>query len=168
MDAVAQGTLDGVRLVAMVAAMLIVSVSLVALVNSMLAAIGGPLGVTLTLEGVLGVICAPLAWMIGIPWSESVTAGALLGQKVVLNEFLAYLELAKTPASQLSERSRVILTYAMCSFANLGSLGILVGGLAAMAPERRSEIAELAPRSVLVGFLASLLSAAIVGFVSFG
>lgn len=168
MDAVAQGTLDGVRLVAMVAAMLIVIVSLVALVNSMLATIGGPLGVTLTLEGILGVICAPLAWIIGIPWSESVTAGALLGQKVVLNEFLAYLELAKTPASQLSERSRVILTYAMCSFANLGSLGILVGGLAAMAPERRSEIAELAPRSVLVGFLASLLSAAIVGFVSFG
>lgn len=166
MDAIAQGTVDGLRLVATVAALLIVIVSLVALVNAMLAAIGAPFGVNVTLQSLLGMICAPLAWMIGIPWAEAGAAGALLGQKVVLNEFLAYLELAKIPAGELSERTRVILTYAMCSFANLGSLGILIGGLAAMAPERRSEIAELAPRSVVAGFFASLLSAAIVGLVA--
>ncbi|MEQ1711847.1 MAG: nucleoside transporter C-terminal domain-containing protein [Hyphomicrobium sp.] len=166
MDAVAQGTVDGLRLVATVAALLIVIVSLVALINSMLAFAGGPFGVTITLQSLLGALCRPLAWMIGIPWAETATAGALLGQKVVLNEFLAYLELAKTPPGVLTERSRVILTYAMCSFANLGSLGILIGGLAAMAPERRTEIAELAPRSVVAGFLASLLSAAIVGMIT--
>ncbi len=166
MDAVAQGTVEGLRLVATVAALLIVIVSLVALINSMLAFAGGPFGVTVTLQSLLGALCTPLAWMIGIPWAETGTAGALLGQKVVLNEFLAYLELAKTPPGVLTERSRVILTYAMCSFANLGSLGILIGGLAAMAPERRTEIAELAPRSVVAGFLASLLSAAIVGMIT--
>lgn len=168
MDAIAQGTLEGLHLVATCIAMLIVIVSLVALFNALLALIGGPFGLSLTLQGILGLLCAPLAWMIGIPWAEAGTAGALLGQKVVLNEFLAYLELAKTPASALSERSRLILTYALCSFANLGSLGILMGGLAAMVPDRRAEIAELAPRSVLVGFLATLLSAAIVGLISWG
>ncbi len=168
MDAVAQGTIDGLRLVATVAALLIVIVSLVALVNAMIAALGEPFGIRVTLQGLLGMLCAPLAWMIGIPWAEAGTAGALLGQKVVLNEFLAYLELAKTPAAELSERSRIILTYALCSFANLGSLGILIGGLAAMAPERRTEIAELAPRAVVAGFFASLLSAAIVGLIAAG
>jgi CNT family concentrative nucleoside transporter len=165
MDAVAQGTIDGLRLMATVVAMLIVIVSLVTLVNSMLSLLADPLGFTPTLQGLLGAVCAPLAWLVGIPWSEAGTAGALLGQKVVLNEFLAYLELARTPAAVLSERSRTILTYALCSFANLGSLGILIGGLAAMAPDRRAEIAELAPRSVVAGFLASLLSAAVVGTV---
>jgi len=166
MDAVVQGTVEGIHLVVTVAAMLIVIVSLVALANSILALAGEPLGATVTLQRILGIACAPLAFVIGIPWSESAEAGALLGQKVVLNEFLAYLELVKTPESALSDRSRLIITYALCGFANLGSLGILIGALTAMAPERREEIVALAPRSVLVGFMATLMSAAIVGIIS--
>ncbi|MCB1510602.1 MAG: nucleoside:proton symporter [Hyphomicrobiaceae bacterium] len=162
-EAISQGTTEGIRLVAGVAAMLIVIVSLVALVNAMLGGIGPVAGAPLTLQRILGVLCMPFAFLIGIPWSEAAAAGALIGQKVVLNEFLAYLELVKVPAGELSERSRMLLTYALCGFANLGSLGILIGGLSAMAPSRRSEIVALAPRSVLVGFLTTLLSAAIVG-----
>ena len=150
-------------LVAGVAAMLIVVVSLVALANSILALGEDWIGVKVTLQQMLGYICMPLAFMIGIPWSEAGAAGALIGQKVVLNEFLAYLELVKTPAGELSERSRLLLTYALCGFANLGSLGILIGGLSAMVPERRSEIVAMAPKSVLIGFLTTLLSASIVG-----
>ena len=162
-DAITKGTSEGIMLVAGVAAMLIVVVSLVALANSILALGEDVLGFAITLQQILGYICMPLAFMIGIPWTEAGTAGALIGQKVVLNEFLAYLELVKTPAAELSERSRLLLTYALCGFANLGSLGILLGGLSAMVPERRSEIVALAPRSVLIGFLTTLLSASIVG-----
>ena len=162
-DAVSKGTTEGIMLVAGVAAMLIVVVSLVALANSILALGEDLIGVKVTLQQLLGYLCVPLAFIIGIPWAETVTAGALIGQKVVLNEFLAYLELIKTPSEDLSERSRLLLTYALCGFANLGSLGILLGGLGAMAPERRPEIVELAPKSVLIGFLTTLLTASIVG-----
>jgi concentrative nucleoside transporter, CNT family len=163
MEAITQGTTEGIGLVAGVAAMLIVIVSLVALVNSVLGVAGDVAGAPLTLQRMLGIVCMPLAFMIGIPWSEAATAGGLIGQKVVLNEFLAYLDLIKTPTDALSERSRLLLTYALCGFANLGSLGILIGGLSVMAPERRAEITELAPRSMLVGFLATMLSASVVG-----
>ena len=162
-DAVAKGTSEGIMLVAGVAAMLIVVVSLVALVNSILGLTEDIIGFKVTLQQMLGYVCMPLAFIIGIPWSEAGTAGELIGQKVILNEFLAYLDLVKTPAEELSERSRLLLTYALCGFANLGSLGILLGGLASMAPERRSEIVALAPKSVLIGFLTTLLSASIVG-----
>ncbi len=169
MDAVAAGTYEGLKLVATVAAMLVVIVSLVALVNMILAGLTAPFGVNITLEGAFGMAMAPVAFLIGIPWSEAFIAGGLLGQKLILNEFLAYLELAKTPLEgdgSLSERSRFILTYALCGFANLGSLGILVGGLGTMAPDRRAEIVELAPKSVLIGFLATLLSAALIGCIT--
>ena len=162
-DAVSKGTMEGIMLVAGVAAMLIVVVSLVALANSILAFSEDLIGFRVTLQELLGYLCMPLAFIIGIPWNEAATAGGLIGQKVVLNEFLAYLDLVRTPAGELSERSRLLLTYALCGFANLGSLGILLGGLAAMAPNRRSEIVELAPKSVLIGFLTTLLSASIVG-----
>lgn len=162
-DAITQGTTEGISLVAGVAAMLIVVVSLVALANAILGGLAAPFGLTLTLQILLGWLCAPFALLIGIPWSEALTAGGLIGQKVVLNEFLAYLELIKTPAADLSPRSRLLITYALCGFANLGSLGILIGGLSAMVPERRGEIVALAPRAVLAGFLATLLSASIVG-----
>ncbi len=165
MDAIAQGTIEGIKLLATVIAMLVVMVSLVALVNAILALVAEPFGVKPTLQQLLGYLCAPLAWLIGIPAAESLTAGSLIGQKLVLNEFISYLDLARTPEAALSPRSRVILTYAMCSFANLGSLGILIGALTAMAPERRSEIVSLAPRAMIIGFLATLLSAAIVGVV---
>ena len=162
-DAVAKGTSEGIFLVAGVAAMLIVVVSLVALANSILALGDDLIGYSITLQEILGYACMPLAFVIGIPWGEAAAAGQLIGQKVVLNEFLAYLELVKTPAEALSDRSRLLLTYALCGFANLGSLGILIGGLSAMVPERRAEIVAMAPRSVLVGFLTTLLTASVVG-----
>ena len=165
MDAVVQGTVDGLKLLATVAAMLVVMVALVALANSLLGVLTRPLGATLTLQGILGWLCAPLALLLGIPWSEAVVAGSLIGQKVVLNEFLAYLDLARLPPEALSPRSRLIMTYALCGFANLGSLGIMVGGLTAMVPERRDDIVAMAPKSLLVGLLATLLSAAIVGTI---
>ncbi|MFN3745174.1 MAG: NupC/NupG family nucleoside CNT transporter [Hyphomicrobiaceae bacterium] len=166
MDAVVQGTADGVRLLAVVAAMLIVMVALVALVNEGLGSLSGVAGARLTLQQILGWLCAPLALLLGIPWSEAGTAGALIGQKIVLNEFLAYINLAQLDAAALSPRSRLIITYALCGFANLGSLGIMIGGLVAMAPERRADIVALGGRSMLVGALASLLSAAVVGALS--
>ena len=162
-DAIAKGTSEGIMLVAGVAAMLIVVVSLVALVNSILGFSQDLFGFTITLQQILGYVCMPLAFIIGVPWNEAATAGGLIGQKVILNEFLAYLDLVKTPAEELSDRSRLLLTYALCGFANLGSLGILLGGMAAMVPERRSDIVSLAPKSVLIGFLTTLLSASIVG-----
>lgn len=166
MDAIAQGTIDGLRLLASVVAMLVVMVALVALANSLLGLVTRPLGMTLTLQQMLGWACAPIAWLIGIPWTEAAVAGSLIGEKVILNEFLAYLDMATLPAEALSPRSRVILTYALCGFANLGSLGIMIGGLTAMVPERRDEIIALAPKSVVIGLLATLLSAAIVGTIT--
>ena len=146
MDAIAQGTREGVELLVNVTAMLIVAVALVALANMMLGFFAGHFGLTLTLQRMLGWVFAPLAWLIGIPWSECATAGSLLGVKTVLNEFVAFLELGKLPADALSPRSRLIMTYALCGFANLGSLGIMIGGLVAMAPSRRDDIVDLGPR----------------------
>lgn len=163
MDAIVKGTFDGLHMVAAVAATLIVMVSLVALVNAILAQFGTVGGSPLTLQWILGVMCVPFAFIIGIPLSETTVAGGLIGQKVVLNEFLAYLDLLKVPAGALSERSKLLITYALCGFANLGSLGILIGGLSVLCPERRAEIVELAPRTLVIGFLATLLTASIIG-----
>lgn len=165
-DAVVQGTADGVKLLANVIGLLVVMVALVTLFNGALGLVGKPLGLTLTLQGMLGIVAAPLAWAIGIPWSEAVTAGGLLAEKIVLNEFVAYLDMAKLPPEALSARSRLILTYALCGFANVASLGIMIGGLTAMAPGRRDVIIELAPRAMLLGALATCLSGALVGVVS--
>ena len=163
MDAIAQGTADGIRMVAAVAGTLIVMIALVALVNMMLAGLGSLVGVDLSLEQILGFLCVPLAFIIGIPAAEAGTAASLIGQKIVLNEFLAYLELLKLPPEALSPRSELIVTYALCGFANLGSLGILIGGMTILAPERRAEVAALAPNALVIGVLATLLTAAIVG-----
>ena len=168
MDAIAQGTWEGVVLLANVTAMLVVAVALVALANRLLALAGAPLGLPLTIEQVLGWAFAPLAWLIGIPWSESGAAGSLLGVKTVLNEFVAYLQLAGTPPASLSERSRLILTYALCGFANFGSLGIMIGGIAAMVPARRAEIASLGAKTMISGTLATLMTAAVVGLMTPG
>ena len=165
MDAIVQGTTDGLRLLAAVLAMLVVMTALVALTNSVLGQLTAPFGVTLTLQSILGVICAPLAWLIGIPWGEALTAGGLIGEKIVLNEFIAYLDLAKLPATELSSRSRLLMTYGLCGFGNLGALGIMIGGLTAMVPERRTDILEMAPKAMVVGALATLLSAAVVGTI---
>jgi CNT family concentrative nucleoside transporter len=166
MDAVVQGTADGVRLLAAVAAMLVVMVALVALANEVLGALSNLAGTRLTLQQILGWLCTPIALLLGIPWGEAGTAGALIGQKIVLNEFLAYLDLATRDSADLAPRSRLIITYALCGFANLGSLGIMIGGLVAMAPERRADIVALGARSLMAGALATLLSAAVVGALS--
>jgi CNT family concentrative nucleoside transporter len=163
MDAIAQGTWEGVVLLANVTAMLIVAVALVALANQLLGLVARPFGLQLTFQQVLGWVFAPLAWLTGIPWAECAQAGALLGVKTVLNEFLAYLQLAGLAPGALSERSRLILAYALCGFANFGSLGIMVGGLAAMVPQRRAEIAELGAKTMLSGTLSTLMTAAVVG-----
>jgi CNT family concentrative nucleoside transporter len=108
---------------------------------------------------------APVVWLAGIPWSEAAHAGALMGVKTILNEFIAYRDMAALPAEALSERSRIIMTYALCGFANLGSLGIMIGGMATMAPERRDDIVALGMRSIVSGTLATLLAGASVGVV---
>ena len=157
MDALTRGTLGGAQLLLNIVAMLVVFVALVALVNLAIA--------PLTLQGGLGYLLAPLAWLAGVPWSEAQVAGALLGTKTVVNEFVAYLDMAKLTDDELSPRSRLLMTYAMCGFANLGSLGIMIGGMGTMCPERRSEIVGLGFRSIVAGTLATCLTAATVGMI---
>jgi concentrative nucleoside transporter, CNT family len=165
MDAVTRGTLDAVPLMLSVMAMLVVLVALVTLANQALGLLPGVAGAPLTLQRVLGWVMAPVVWAIGIPWAEAQTAGALMGVKTVLNEFVAYLDMAALPAGALSERSRLIMTYALCGFANFGSLGIMIGGMGAMAPERRGEIVALGMKSILAGTLATLMTGALVGIL---
>lgn len=168
MDAVAQGTREGVGLLVNVTAMLVVMIALVALANMALGWVTAPFGPRLTFEGLLGYAFAPLAWLTGIPWEHCRTAGALLGVKTVLNELIAYLQLAGTAPELLTDRSRLIMTYALCGFANLGSLGIMLGGLSAMVPERRGEIVELGGRTLVAGTLATLMTAAAIGLLTPG
>jgi CNT family concentrative nucleoside transporter len=165
-SAIARGTAEGLHLLLNIVALLIVFVALVALVNLLLAALPPVGGSALSLERLLGWVFAPLAWMVGVPWSEATVAGALLGKKTVLNEFLAYLDLAALPADEISPRSRLLMTYALAGFANFGSLGIMLGGLNAMLPaERRAELAQLGMKSVLAGLLSTCLTAGLVGLL---
>jgi concentrative nucleoside transporter, CNT family len=154
MDAITRGTLEGAQLLINIVAMLVVFVSLVALVNLVIA--------PYSLQGLLGVALAPLAWLAGVQWSEAQSAGALLGTKTVLNELVAYIDLAK---GGLSERSRVLMTYALCGFANFGSLGIMIGGLGTMCPERRAEVVALGLKSIVAGTLATCFTAASVALI---
>ena len=155
MDALTRGTLEGAQLLLNIVAMLVVFVALVALVNLVIA--------PYTLQGALGWVLAPLAWLAGIPWSEARAAGSLLGTKTVINELVAFLDLAKM--TELSERSRLLLTYALCGFANFGSLGIMIGGLGTMSPERRGEVVDLGIKSIAAGTLATCLTAATVALI---
>ncbi len=163
MDAVTRGTLDGLRLLLNIIAMLVVLVALVHLANQILGLLPAVGGEALSLQRLLGWLMAPLVWLIGIPWAEAQTAGALMGTKTVLNELLAYLQMAQLPADALSERSKLIMTYALCGFANFGSLGIMLGGLGAMCPERRGEIVGLGMKSIVAGTLATCMTGAVVG-----
>jgi CNT family concentrative nucleoside transporter len=165
MDAITRGTADGLMMYLNIIAMLIVLIALVALTNELLGLLPEFQGKPFTLQRLLGYIMAPMAWMIGIPWSESVTAGFLLGEKTILNELIAYLDLARLPAGTLNARSQVIIVYALCGFANLGSLGIIIGGMAAMAPERRNEIVSLGFKSILCGTMATCMVGAIVSLI---
>ena len=158
-DALVRGTADGMGPLVGIATNLIVAVALVTLVNAALQ----PLGTTL--QALAAIPFRPVMWLIGIPWAETGAAAQLMGTKTILNEFVAYLDLAALPDTALSPHSRRILVYALCGFANLGSLGILVGGLGAMLPDRRAEIAALGPRSVLAGTIATCLSGAVAGIL---
>ena len=165
-DALTRGTMSGLKLYLNIVAMLIVFVALVHLFNLILALLPDAAGAPLSLERILGWVMAPLAWLMGVPWSEAATAGSLLGVKTVLNEFLAYLQFAALPESALSERSGLIMAYALCGFANFGSLGILVGGLVTMVPERHSEIVGLGLKSIVAGTLATCCTGAVVGMLN--
>ncbi len=166
MDALTRGTLDAIPLFLNIIAMLVVLVALVTIANQALGLLPDAAGAPLTLQRILGWVMAPVVWLIGIPWAEAQTAGALMGVKTVLNELIAYLDLARLPQGVLSDRSQLIMTYALCGFANLGSLGIMIGGLGAMAPERRGEIVALGMKSILAGTLATLMTGAVVGMLT--
>ena len=162
-DAAAKGAADGMKLAVNVGAMLISFIALIALLNGILGGIGGWIGFdNLTIEGILGYVFSPLAFAIGVPWAEAVQAGSFIGQKLVLNEFVAYSNFGPV-IDTLSPKTGIIISFALCGFANLSSMAILIGGLGAMAPEKRPTIAKLALKAVAAGTLASLLSAAIAG-----
>jgi CNT family concentrative nucleoside transporter len=163
MDAIAKGTRDGIGFLLNITAMLIVTIALVSLVNLALGLMPGFGGAPLTLERLFAYAFRPIVWLIGIPGPQVAVAAALMGTKTVLNEFVAYVDLAHLPAGALDPRSQLIMTYALCGFANFGSLGILIGGMGAMVPERRSEIVALGLRSILSGTLATCMSGAVVG-----
>ncbi len=163
MDAVAKGTWDGLQLFLNIIAMLISFLALVKIVNLGLAFLPDVGGEALTLQRVLGLLLSPVAWLLGIPWEEARAAGGLLGTKIVLNEFIAFIDMSQLPTGVLGDRTRLILTYAMCSFANFGSVGIIIGGLGALCPERRAEIAGLAMKALAAGAIASLMTGAVVG-----
>lgn len=164
-DAAARGASDGLRLALNVAAMLLAFVALIALVNLFIGQIGGIFGYGgLTMEEIFGYIFAPLMWAIGVPWEEATAAGSFLGQKIVLNEFVAFASFTEYDGS-FSDKTSAIVTFALTGFANFSSLAILLGGLGTLVKNRRSEIAQLGMRAVLAGTLANLMSAAIVGMI---
>ncbi len=166
MDALTRGTLQGVELLINIVAMLVVLVAVVHLANALLAWVPVPGGGPLTLQAALGWLMAPFTFLMGVPWSEAATAGSLMGTKTILNELLAYLELARLPEAALSPKSRLILAYALCGFANPGSLGIMIGGLGTMVPDRRKEIVSLGVRSVVAGTIATSMTGAVVGLLA--
>ena len=162
-DAAARGASDGMKLAVNVGAMLLAFIGIIALLNGLLGGLGSFFGFKgLTLEGILGVLFSPLAFAIGVPWAEAVQAGSYIGQKLVLNEFVAYTSFSQS-ISVLSDKTVIVVSFALCGFANLGSLAILLGGIGSLAPNRRSDIARLGIRAIAAGMLASLLSAAIAG-----
>ncbi len=168
MDAIARGTADGLQLWLGIVAMLLVMVALVALADIVLKHLPEVAGAPLTAERIFGWAFAPFVWLIGIPWKDAATAGSLMGDKTILNEFVAYLKLAALPANALDPRSRLIMLYAMCGFANFGSVGILIAGVGGLVPERRAEIVPLALRALVSGTMASALTGAIIGLLPVG
>ncbi|UCZ53963.1 NupC/NupG family nucleoside CNT transporter [Bacillus shivajii] len=164
-DAAARGASTGLQLALNIGAMLLAFIALIALMNGILGAVGGVFGFEgLTLEMILGIIFAPLAFAIGVPWAEAVQAGGFIGQKLILNEFVAYASFAPS-IDELSPKAVVVISFALCGFANVSSMGILLGGLGNLAPNKRPIIAKLGLKAVLAGMLASLLSASIAGML---
>ncbi len=165
MDAITKGTIQGVKLLINIIAMLIVLVALVHLANLALGLFPEVDGRAITLQRLFGLFMAPVVWLMGIPWEEARTAGALMGTKTILNEFLAYIDMSRLAKGTLSPKSLLIMTYAMCGFANPGSLGIMIGGMGTMVPEKRDEIVSLGFRAVVAGTLATCMTGAIVGII---
>ena len=175
-DAVAGGAKEGLYLAFNVSAMLLAFISIVALLNAMLGTVGEWIGFSswggvlmptgeeakLSLQVIFGWVCAPFTWLMGVPWSEALAAGALLGEKTVLNEFVAYLSLAQM-GDTLTPRTTIIMSYALCGFANFSSVGILIGGIGSLAPERQHDIAQLGMRALLGGTIAAMITAAVAG-----
>jgi len=166
MDAIVRGTAAGLELLLNICAMLIVLVALVHLANAVMGVLPAVAGAPITLQRLLGYVMAPVCWLMGVPWREAATAGGLMGIKTILNEFIAYVELSKLPPDALDPRSRLIMLYAMCGFANFGSLGIMIAGLATMAPDRRHDVLSLGVKSIVSGTIATCLMGAIVGVLT--
>jgi CNT family concentrative nucleoside transporter len=166
MDAVTQGTLQGISLLINIVAMLVVLVAFVHLINIILGLLPQWADGPITLQRIFGALMAPVVWLMGVPWSEAPVAGALLGTKTILNELIAYLDMSRLAPDALSSHAKVIMTYALCGFANPGSLGIMIGGLGTMAPERRSEIVSLGFRSIVAGTLSTCMTGAVVGIIT--
>ena len=162
-DALIKGTGDGLNIVLNVGATLIVFVALVAMVNAILGVIPPIGGAPVSVERILGYIFAPVAWCLGVAWKEALAAGQLLGVKLVLTEFTAFIRLGAIPVEDLSERTRIIMTYALCGFANIASIGINVAGYSVLMPERRGEVIQLASKAMLAGFFATCMTAAVIG-----
>jgi CNT family concentrative nucleoside transporter len=165
MDALTKGTLQGVTLLINIVAMLVVLLACVYLVNLLLGFLPPVADAPLTLQRLLGWLMTPVVFLMGIPFGEAVAAGTLMGTKTVLNELIAYIDLSQLPEGTLSPRSMIIMTYAMCGFANPGSLGIMIGGMGTMAPSRREEIVSLGIRSIIAGTLATCMTGALVGLI---
>jgi concentrative nucleoside transporter, CNT family len=166
MDAIVKGTAVGLELLLNICAMLIVLVALVHLANNIIGVLPAIGGAPVTLERLLGLVMAPVCWLMGVPWDQAATAGSLMGMKTILNEFVAYIELSKLPPDALDARSRLIMLYALCGFANFGSLGIMIAGLGTMAPQRRDDVISLGMKSIVSGTLTTCLIGAIVGFLT--
>ena len=166
MDAIVKGTSSGLELLLNIVAMLLVLVALVYLVNAMLGLLPNVGGAAISLQRLLGLVMAPVCWLMGLPWDQAIIAGSLMGTKTVLNELIAYVDFSKLPPDTLDPRSRLIMLYAMCGFANFASLGIMIGGLGVMAPERREEINALGLKSIVSGTLTTCLMGAVVGVLA--
>ncbi len=165
-DALTRGTVQGVELLANILAMLIVLVALVQLANALLGLLPDLLGAPVSLQRVTGAVMAPVCWLMGVPWAEAQAAGALMGTKSILNELIAYVDMSRLAPGALGPRSLLIMTYALCGFANPGSLGIMIGGMGTMAPGRRGDIVQLGVRSLVSGTLTTCLIAAVVGAIT--
>jgi CNT family concentrative nucleoside transporter len=166
-DAAARGAAEGLQLALNVGAMLLAFIALIALINGILGWVAGWFGAELTLQAILGVIGAPFAWLMGVPWQDSLAVGTLIGEKTAVNEFVAYLHLAELlqSGSTLSARSVVIATYALCGFANFSSIAIQIGGIGGIAPERRSDLSRIGLRAMIAGTLAAFMTACVVGIL---
>jgi CNT family concentrative nucleoside transporter len=165
-DALIRGTMDGLQLFLAIIAILLVVFALVALCDEALALLPPRADGPMTLRRLLGVLCMPVVWLIGVPWHEAAAAGSLLGTKAVLNEYVAYQDLARLPVEALSERSRLLMVYALCGFANFASIGLLVSTIGTLAPERRREAGSLGLKSWLAGNLATAMTGAVIGLVT--